>query len=150
MEKKSIFIIHSLGVLVFVIGVFMLSIPLLAKSPAGSPSEGGSDVYLFGIIDPDGHKHFWALPAETKTAISKRLATQYPRKTIDGIHYYRVTSWRDTSKLVIEANAQQGRLVADLFFEIERLKKKSHTQLARRVNKLEKQVNHIANNFNPR
>jgi len=33
------FIIYALGVLVFVIGVFMLNTALLAKTPAGSSSD---------------------------------------------------------------------------------------------------------------
>jgi len=142
MEKKSIFSIHFFGVLVFVIGVFILSLPLLAKSPAGSASDGGSNVYLIGIIDPDGHKRIWAFPAETASGISRQLAAKYPSKTIDGISFFRVTSWRDTSNLVIEANAQQGLLIVDLFKEIKRLKANALSrQRARRVNKLEKQLN---------
>jgi hypothetical protein len=141
MKKKSIFIIHAPGVLVFVIAVFMLSMPLLAKSPAGSSSDGSSNVYLLGIIDPDGHKRIWAFPAETASDISKRLAAKYPSKTIDGVTFFRVTSWRDTSKLAIEANAQQGLLIVDLFKEIKTLKSNEpSTQLVRRVNKLETQL----------
>ena len=142
MEKKSIFSIHFFGILVFVIGVFILSLPLLAKNPAGSASDGGSNVYLIGIIDPDGHKRIWAFPAETASGISRQLAAKYPSKTIDGISFFRVTSWRDTSNLVIEANAQQGLLIVDLFKEIKRLKANALSrQRARRVNKLEKQLN---------
>jgi hypothetical protein len=142
MGKKSIFIIHALWVLVFVIGVFMLSMPLLAKSPAGSSFDGSSNVYLFGIIDPDGHKHVWAFPAETASGISRRLAAKYPSKKIDGVSFFRVTSWRDTSNLAIEANAQQGLLIVDLFKEIKLLKANAPSrQPARRVNKLEKQRN---------
>jgi hypothetical protein len=141
MVKKSIFIVHALGVLVFVIGVFMLSMPLLAKGPAGSSSDGSSNVYLLGIIDPDGHKRIWAFPGETAIGISKRLAAKYPSKTIDGVTFFRVTSWRDTSNLAIEANAQQGLLIVDLFKEIKTLKSNApSTQLVRRVNKLETQL----------
>jgi len=142
MKKKSIFIIHVLGILVFVIGVFILSMPLSAKSPAGSSSDGSSNVYLIGIIDPDGHKRIWAFPAETASGISRRLAAKYPSKTIDGVSFFRVTSWRDTSNLTVEANAQQGLLIVDLFKEIKLLKANaSSRQPARRVNKLEKQRN---------
>ena len=141
MKKKSIFIVHALGVLVFVIGVFMLSMPLLAKGPAGSSSDGSSNVYLLGIIDPDGHKRIWAFPAETADGISKRLAAKYPSKTIDGVTFFRVTSWRDTSNLAIEANAQQGLLIVDLFKEIKTLKSNEpNTQLVSRVNNLETQL----------
>ena len=150
MEEKSIFRIYSIGIFAFVISTFLLSMPLLAANPAGSSSDRVSEMALFGIIDPDGHKHFWALPAEAKIGISNRLAAKYPRKIIDGIHFYRVTSWRDTANLFREANAQQGKLIADLFVEIERLKKQSPERLAGRVKKLEKQVNHIANDFHPR
>jgi hypothetical protein len=142
MKKKSIFIIHALGVLVFVIAVFMLSMPLLAKSPPGSSSDGSSNMYLLGIIDPDGHKHIWAFPAETASGISKRLAAKYPSKTIDAVTFFRVTSWRDTSNLAIAANAQQGLLLVDLLKEIKILKKNTaSSQLVYRVNKLERQWN---------
>ena len=142
MEKKSIFIIHALGALVFVIGVFMLSMPLLAKGPAGSSSDGSSNVHLLGIIDPDGHKHIWAFPAETAIGISKRLAAKYPRKKIDEVTFFRVTSWRAASNLAIEANAQQGLLIVDLFKEIKTLKENEpNRQLSRRVSELERQWN---------
>ena len=141
MKKKSIFIIHALGVLVFVVGVFMLSRPLLAKGPAGSASEGNSNGYLLGIFDPDGQKHIWAFPFETAIGISKRLTAKYPSKTIDGVTFFQINSWRDTSKLAIEANAQQGLLIVDLFKEIKTLKSNEpDTQLVRRVNKLETQL----------
>jgi hypothetical protein len=140
MEKKLVFIIHTLGVLVFVIGVFMLSIPLLAKSPAGASSDGSSNVYLVHIIDPDGNKRIWAFPAETAIGISRRLAAKYPSKKIDGVSFFRVTSWRDTSNLAVEAHAQQGLLIVELYKEIKRLKAHAPSrQLERRVNKLEKQ-----------
>jgi hypothetical protein len=139
MEKKSIFIIHALGVLVFVIGVFMLSMPLLAKSPAGSSSAGNSNVYLIGIIDPDGHKRIWAFSAEKAIGISRRLAANYSSKTIEGVSFFRVTSWRDTSNLAIEANAQQGLLIVDLFKEIKRLK--ANVQSRQQTRKLKKQRN---------
>ena len=142
MNKKSIFIIHALGVLIFVIGVFMLSMPLLAKGPAGFSPDGNSNVYLLGIIDPDGHKRIWAFPAETAIGISNRLAAKYPSKTIGGVTFFRVTSWRDTSNLAIEANAQQGLLIVDLFKEIKTLKENEpNRQLARRLDRLEKQWN---------
>lgn len=150
MEKKSIFIIHVLGVLVFVIGVFILSIPLSAKSPAGSSPDGSSNVYLIGIVDPDGHKRVWAFPAETGSGISRRLAAKYPSKTMDGVSFFGVTSWRDTGSLAIEANAQQGLLIVDLFKEIKSLKANApDRQLARRVNKLEKQLKAMTDTGNP-
>ena len=114
----------------------------MAKSPAGSSADGSSNVYLIGIVDPDGHKRVWAFPAETGSGISRRLAAKYPSKTIEGVSFFRVTSWRDTSNLAIEANAQQGLLIVDLFKEIKSLKTNApDRQLARRVNKLEKQLN---------
>ena len=128
----------------------MLSMPLLAKSPAGSLSGESSNVYLFGIIDPDGYKRIWAYSAETAIGISRRLAAKYPSKTIDGVSFFRVTSWRDTSNPAVEANAQQGLLIVDLFKEIKRLKVSAPgTQLTRRVNKLEKRLNAMTDAGNP-
>jgi hypothetical protein len=150
MGTKSIFIIHSIGVLVFVIGVFMLGMPLLAKGPAGSSPEGGSDVVLFGIIDPEGHKRIWALPAESATAISRRLAAKYPPKTMEGVSFFQVNSWQDTSDLLVEAQTQQGLLIVDLYNEIKRLKVNApNTQLAGRVMKLEQRMIEITDSGLP-
>ena len=141
MQRKSIFVTHAFGALFFVIGVFMLGMPLMAKSPAGSPTEESSNVHLVGIIDPDGQKHIWAFPAETADGISTRLAAKYPRKTLDGVSFFRVTSWRDTSQLAVEANAQQGLVIVGLYKEIKSLKVKApDAKLARRVNKLERRL----------
>lgn len=150
MERKSIFIFHTLGVLVFVIGIFMLSMLLLAKNTAGFSPDESSNAHLFGIIDPDGHKRIWAFSAETAIGISRRLAAKYPSKTIDGVSFFRVTSWRDTSNLAVEASAQQGLLIVDLLKEIKRLKMSAPgVQLTRRVNKLEKRLNAMTDAGNP-
>ena len=150
MQRKSIFITHALWALVFVIVLFMLSMPLMAKSPAGSSTEERSNVHLVGIIDPDGQKHIWAFPAETAVGITGRLAAKYPRKTIDGVSFFRVTSWRDTSQMAMAANAQQGPLIVGLYKEVKNLKVNAPgTQLARRVNKLEKRLNALTDAGNP-
>ena len=88
------------------------------------------------------HVEFGANPATVTTAnISRRLAAKYPSKTIDGVTFFQINSFRDTSKLAIEANAQQGLLIVDLFKEIKTLKSNEpSTQLVRRVNKLETQL----------
>lgn len=145
MKKKSIFSMFSIGVLVLVIGVFMTSLPLPATSPAKSLNDGKSDIDLFGIMDPDGRKHTWALPAETAAGISRRLAAKYPSKLIDGVTFYRVHSWRDTANLALEAHAQQGILIVDLINHIERLQKTGpDKKLTRRVLALEKRLNEMS------
>jgi hypothetical protein len=150
MRRISVFIAHAPWSLVFVIAVFMLSVPLMAKSPAGSSTKESSNVHLIGIIDPDGQKHIWAFPAETAVGITRRLAAKYPRKTIDGVSFFRVTSWRDTSRLAVEASAQQGLLIVGLYKKLKSLKMNAPgTQLARRVNTLEKRLNAMTHAGNP-
>ena len=150
MRRISVFITHAPWALVFVFAVFMLNMPLMAKSPAGSSTEESSNVHLIGIVDPDGQKHIWAFPAETAVGITRRLAAKYPRKTIDGVSFFRVTSWRDTSQLAVEASAQQGLLIVGLYKELKSLKMNAPgTQLARRVNKLEKRLNAMTDAGNP-
>lgn len=69
---------------------------------------------------------------------------------MDGVSFFGVTSWRDTGSLAIEANAQQGLLIVDLFKEIKSLKANApDRQLARRVNKLEKQLKAMTDTGNP-
>jgi hypothetical protein len=148
MKIKSILIIHFTGVLVFVMGVFMLSMPLLAKSPAKAASMGETGVFALGIIDPDGHKRIWAFPSQKAADITRRLAAKYPRKTIDGIQFFAVTSWKDTSNLLIEATQQQGILIAELFQKIERIQKSGPSaELVRKVNKLYNAYTKTANAY---
>jgi hypothetical protein len=150
MKKKSIFSFVSSGILVLVFAVFMFSWPLPATSPAKSLRDSHADVYLIGILDPDDRKHVWALPAEAATGIGRRLAANYPSKSIDGVTFYRVGSWRDTANLAIEAHAQQGILIVDLVNQIDRLKKSGpDRKLTRRVTALEKRLNKILEPSNP-
>jgi hypothetical protein len=142
MKIKSIFRFASFRILVLTIGVCVLSWILSATSPAQSLPDGKSDVYLLGIIDPDDRKHIWALPAETTTGISRQLAAKYPRQSIDGVIFYRVSSWRDTANLVLEAHARQGALMVDLINRIERINRSGpDRKLARRVTAIEKRLN---------
>lgn len=141
MKKKAIFRFVSSGVFILVVGV-ALGLPLTATSPAHSQSAGKQDVYLLGIMDPDGRKHIWALPVETGTAISRQLSAKYPRQAIDGVIFYRASSWRDTANLVLEAHAQQNALLVNLTNRIERMKRTGpDRKLARRVTALEKRLN---------
>ena len=124
MKKKSVFIICTIGVLVFIISLFIFNMPLLAKKPAPFSSDGDSKLVLFGIIDPEGHEHRWALPAELAARISRQLAAKYPSKKIYGVSFFNVTSWQDTGKLAFEINAQQGLLISDLIRRIHHLETK--------------------------
>lgn len=141
MKTKSISRFVSFGILIMVIGVSP-GLPPLATRPAHSQSAGKLDVYLLGIMDPDNHKHIWALPVETATGISRQLATKYPRKSIDGVIFYKVSSWRDTANLAMEAHAQQSALMVDLINRIERIKRSGpDRKLTRRVTAIEKRLN---------
>ena len=141
MKTKSISRFVSFGILIMVIGV-SLGLSPLATRPAHSQSAGKLDVYLLGIMDPDNRKHIWALPVETATGISRQLATKYPRKSIDGVIFYKVSSWRDTANLVMEAHAQQSALMVDLINRIERIKRSGpDRKLTRRVTAIEKRLN---------
>ena len=93
-------------------------------------------------MDPDDRKHIWALPAEAAAGIGKQLAAKYPRKSIDGVIFYRVRSWRDTANVLIEAQAQQGALIVELSNQIKRLKKFGlDRKLTGRVSQIEKRLN---------
>ena len=133
MKKQSIFNLVSIGIVVWVTGVFLISTPVLAKRPDRSTLTGNSEMHLIGIIDPDGHKHVWRIPGETGGAISSQLAAKYPSTELYGVTYFRIPSWRGTSKLVLEINAQQDVLISDLRKKIKRLKKKTgYRQIIRR------------------
>lgn len=150
MKKKSFFSFVSSGILILVFGVFLLRLPSPATSPAQTSGSAKSDVYLLGALDPDDRKHIWALPAETGSNISRRLAAKYARKSIDGITFYQVRSWRDTAHLAIEAHAQQGVLIVNLIHQLERLKEFGpDRKLARRVTALERRMIRMSDAGNP-
>jgi hypothetical protein len=141
MKQKSFFNFVSAGIMVLVIGAFILRLPLPATSPAESQQPGKANVHLLGIIDPDDRKYIWALPTESGALINRRLAARYPRKTIDGIIFFRVHSWRDTANVVLEAHAHQGELIVDIINRIERIHKSGPNRvLTRRVAALEKRI----------
>jgi hypothetical protein len=141
MKRKSKNRFMLSGVIVLLAGVCLV-LPLSAAGPAQTRPGGTSDVSLLGIIDPDDRKHIWALPVDAAAGISKQLAAKYPRKSIDGVTFYRVRSWRDTANLVIEAHAQQGALMVDLINRMERIKRSGpDRKLTRRVTALEKRLN---------
>jgi hypothetical protein len=135
-NKESIFSLTFIGLVVLMAGVFGLSLPLSASSHAKS------DVIQLGIMDPDDRKHTVALPAETATGISRQLAAKYPRKSIEGVIFYMLSSWRDTANLVLEAHAQQGALMVDLINRIDRIKRTGpDRKLTRQVTALENRLN---------
>ena len=128
MKKRTILRFLCSGVVVSVIAVWAFNLPSLAARPDKSLYKGKSDIYLFGSIDPDGHKHIWALPVETAAGITRRLAAKYPRQSYDGVIFYRVHSWRDMAKLAGEANQHQGLMIVELFKEVDALKKRLSTK----------------------
>lgn len=146
-KSKNRFVLWGLFIL---LPVVCLVLPLSAPGPAQSQSAGKSDVYLLGIMDPDDRKHIWALPAEAAAGIGRQLAAKYPRKSIDGVIFYRVRSWRDTANVLIEAQAQQGALMVDLINRFERIKQSGpDRKLTRRVTALEKRFNESMDSGNP-
>ena len=141
MKKKSFFNFVSAGFMAMVICAFILRLPSPVTSSADSLQPGKANVHLLGIIDPDDRKHIWALPTEAGALIDRRLAARYPRKTIDGIIFFKVHSWRDTANTVLEAHAHQGELIVDLINRIERIHKSGpNKMLTRRVTALEKRI----------
>ncbi len=144
MKKRTFFSICCSGFLVAVAAVLMLDMPSLATGPDKSLNDIKSHVRLFGSIDPDGHKHIWALTVGEAADLTRQLAVKYPRQTIDGVIFYRVRSWRDMANLALEANKQQGLLIVDLIKDVERLKMRpSNRQLESKVIRLEKKVNEM-------
>ena len=99
-------------------------------------------IFNLAVMDPDDRKHILVLPAEMATGISRQLDAKYPRKSIDGVIFYRVGSWRDTANLVLEAHAQHSALMVDLIKRIERIKRSgADRKLTRRVTALENRLN---------
>ena len=150
MKKKSFFNFVLYGVLMVAFSAFLLRLLLPATSPAQTDGITKTEIFLLGTVDPDDRKHIWALPSETGADISRRLAAKYPRKSIDGVTFYQVHSWRDTAHLAIEAQAQQGVLLVNLINQLERLKEFGpDRKLTRRVTALEKRITRMSDAGHP-
>ncbi len=87
------------------------------------------------IKDPDGKRLVWAMSQQGAEEM-KPMLVAYPYETIDGITFYKVGSWKETSKLTTLAHKDRDRMIWNLFKEVSYLKS--------RVTKVEKKLSEFS------
>ncbi len=89
------------------------------------PSEGANNVQIpakvqpVGIINPDGGKSIWLVPDD----ISEFLA-RYSSQKIEGLKFYRFTSWKDAAAFLAAVNEHQELMIRNLAVNIQKLTKR--------------------------
>ena len=89
------------------------------------PSEGANNVKIpakvqtVGIINPDGGKSVWLVPDD----ISEFLA-KYSSQKIEGLKFYRFTSWKDAATFLAAVNEHQELMIRNLAVNIQKLTKR--------------------------
>jgi hypothetical protein len=76
-------------------------------------------VQTVGIINPDGGKSVWLVPDD----ISEFLA-KYSSQKIEGLKFYRFTSWKDAATFLAAVNEHQELMIRNLAVNIQKLTKR--------------------------
>jgi hypothetical protein len=130
-------------------------IPANAADTEKSKTPIQSGLQTVGLINPDGAKSIWLIPTSSGDDISGLIA-KYPSKMLDGLKFYKVSSWRDTARFLAVVNENQAHTIRLLAENIQKLNKRvgnlekmkrnviSSGSLDGRVKALEKKVDHMS------
>ena len=91
-----------------------------SKSPKINTQD---DMQAVGIINPDGAKRVWLISNFSGGNIPDLLA-KYPSKMIDGLKFYKLSSWQDIARLLTVVNEQQAQMIRKLAQNVLRLNKR--------------------------
>ena len=128
-----------------------------SKSPKINTQD---DMQAVGIINPDGVKRVWLISNSSGENIPDLLA-KYPSKMIDGLKFYKLSSWQDIARLLTVVNEQQAQMIRKLAQNVLRLNKRvgnleqkrrwkvSSGTLDHRVQALEKKVDYMSDGGHP-
>ena len=100
---------------------------------AGFPSDAVSmdktkgtkqnDIQPVGIISPDGATNLWPVSKLRGSAILGLLA-KYPAKMIEGVKFYKLSSWPDMARILTAVNEHQAQIIRHLAQDVQELKKR--------------------------
>lgn len=85
------------------------------------PSWIKAGIYEFGIKDPEGKEFVWATSKPGLKNI-EQIVSKYPHVMVEGIKFYNVSSWADTSRLLKASYADRDKMIWSLYGEISQLK----------------------------
>ena len=120
---SKMFSIHAKS-LVVIVGLLVTAlIPANAGAAESSKTNIQDSLQTVGIIDPDGAKSVWLISSASGGDISGLLA-KYPSKMIDGLKFYKVSSWRDTARFFTVVNEKQAQTIRQLAKNMQKLNKR--------------------------
>jgi hypothetical protein len=148
--------------LLIVLAVFAMIgiLPAGAAESKSSKINTQDDMQTVGIINPDGAKRVWLISNSSAGDMSDLLA-KYPSKMIDGLKFYKISTWQDIARLLTVVNEQQAQLIRKLARDMLRLNKRVGNlekkrrskvpsgSLDHRVRALEKKVDYMSDGGHP-
>ena len=152
---------HGIGlaVTILIMAIALAGCASNKNEKADSPNAlrlNVEDIQPIGIIDPDGNQSIWVISSETRHKLSVRLK-KYSVKQMEGLDFYKLTSWKDAYQILSAVTDQQGRILYSMAHELQRIKKQrprryrtgrrpttSISSLEKRIKKLE-QLNNGGN-----
>jgi hypothetical protein len=118
------------------------------------------DAQTVGIINPDGIKSVWLVPAKTGNDILNALS-QHPSMTMDGVRYYTIATWQDTVAFLEVLGRHHEDKLLELYETNEKLARynrilrsdnisnPNNAALSERVRILEERMKEITDSGNP-
>lgn len=144
------------------VGLLMTAlIPANAADAESSQTNIQDNLQTVGMINPDGAKSVWLISNCRGGDIAGLLA-KYPSKMIDGLKFYKVSSWRDTARFLTVVNEQQAQTIRQLAKNMQKLNKRVGNlekkrprivysgSIDRRVKALENKVDYMSDGGHPR
>jgi hypothetical protein len=118
------------------------------------------DIQPVGIITPDGAKSVWPVSMPRGADILGWLA-QFPSSMTEGVKFYKLSSWRQTARMLTAVNQHQTQIIRQLAQDVQQLNKRVAIlekkrpavvysgPLDYRVHILEKKVHEMSDGGNP-
>jgi len=123
--KRKAFLFSFISIFAF-ISIFLLFNSTVAKKAEKDITFGAGEVYealKLGIKDPEGHKAIWVMsPYGAKNM--KAMLAPYSSEEIEGVYFFNMSSWKDTSKAYKIAYEDRDRMIWKNYTEISTLKKR--------------------------
>jgi hypothetical protein len=119
-----------------------------------------NDIQPVGIITPDGAKSVWPVSMPRGADILGWLA-QFPSSMTEGVKFYKLSSWRQTARMLTAVNQHQAQIIQHLSQDVRQLNKRVAIlekkrrgvvysgPLDYRVHILEKKVHEMSDSGNP-
>ena len=106
----------------------LLLLGTLSSDAAGTenPKKNANtqnDIQLVGLISPDGTTNLWPI-AKARGGKIRGLLANYPSKFMEGIKFYKLSSWQGMAKILMAVNEQQSQVIRHMAQDVQKLNKR--------------------------